>query len=117
MNELRVALCVVAVVVVAGWVALVVVASAFRGSFGASETSPVVIMLPPAVLALAFLSVVLPGQRWLLHATAVVLALCALGCLWLLRTAPFVAVAGLAYMAAWFSYYWQALHGAGAAGQ
>jgi len=92
-----------------GWLLLVMAASDFRRSFGASPVDAARAALLPIVMALVLASVLFPASRGLLHVTAGVLALGAAGCLLLLKEAPFVATMGLAFLALWFLYYWRSV--------
>jgi hypothetical protein len=81
-------------------------ADRFRRSFGASPNEPWKLMVPLAVMLLITASTMLPGNRILLHLTALAVAGTALGCVVILRQAPILALLGLAYCAAWASFYW-----------
>ncbi len=108
MNALRWLLVASTALVTIGFVVLLVVADGFRRSFGASENGPLVVGLPLAMMLLFLASLLLPGQRMLLHvaaAGALVLAGCSV---WVLRESAFMGVMGLLYSGLWWTWYWQA---------
>ncbi len=105
---LRWILGIVTALVGGGWLALVVLADGFRRSFGASENGPLIAIGPMLVAALLLASLVAPGQRFLLHSTAVVVVAMALGSLWLLTESTGLGVSGLLYCGLWFLFYWRA---------
>ena len=108
MAALRWSLLAVTGIVALGFVALAVVGGGFRRSFGASETHPLIVLLPSLVLALFLISLLFPGNRPLLHTVAAIDVLLAGGSVWLCRETPFGGVLGLGYAALWFVYYWLA---------
>ena len=109
MMALRWSLGTIAAVCGAGWVLLALWAEGFRRSFGASGVGTLKLVVPPAVLALVLATVLMPSNRWLLHACAVVFALVAAGLVFVLRESLFVGIVGLAFFAAWFVFWWRAL--------
>jgi hypothetical protein len=109
MNALRWILGSITVLFGSGFVFLMIVGNAFRKSFGASETSPLVIFLPLIGFALLFGAILFPGSKALLH-TAAVAALGLAGfCLWIIfkESDPSMWFA-MAYLVAWFNYHWLA---------
>lgn len=109
MNALRWILGSITLLFGGGFVFLMIVGNAFRKSFGASETSPLVIVLPLIGFALLFGAILFPGSKALLH-TAAVAALGLAGfCLWIIfkESAPSMWLA-VVYLIAWFAYYWLA---------
>jgi hypothetical protein len=92
-----------------GYLALVLLADGFRRSFGASPNAAWKVVVPLAVCALLCASVLLPGQRALLHVTLVVVMALLAGSLWLFREAPLVSLGGMCYAVTWLLYYLQAI--------
>jgi len=106
MNILRWMLAAGTALVAAGFVALLVMADSFRRSFGASDNGPLVMAVPLAVMAVFLASLLLPGQRVLLHvAAAVALGLAACS-VWIMRESVFLGVMGLLYAGLWSAWYW-----------
>jgi hypothetical protein len=108
MSFLRWSLLAATVVVGLGFVALAVLGGGFRRSFGASDTHPLVVLLPSLALVLFLTSLLFPGQRPLLHTVAVLDLGLAAASLWLLRETAFGGCLGLGYAGLWFAYYWLA---------
>jgi hypothetical protein len=108
MNALRWFLASITALVTIGFVVLLVVADGFRRSFGASENGPLIVVLPLTVMLLLLASLLLPGQRVLLHVAAAV-ALVLVGCsVWVLGESAFVGSMGLLYSGLWWAWYWHA---------
>jgi hypothetical protein len=108
MNALRWLLVASTAIVTIGFVVLLVAADGFRRSFGASENGPLIAGVPLAVMLLFLASLLLPGQRILLHVAAAV-ALALAGCsVWVLRESVFVGTMGLLYSGLWWTWYWSA---------
>jgi hypothetical protein len=106
MNALRWSLAFATALVTIGFVVLLVLADGFRRSFGASENGPLLIGLPLTAMLLFLASLLLPGQRMLLHVAAA-LALALAGCsVWVLRESVFVGTMGLLYSGLWWVWYW-----------
>ena len=109
MNGLRWFLGTVAAVFILGFFALVTIAGSFRRSFGASDTAAWMTVTPIAIALLCLASVSWPDRRTLLHVTAVGVALLLVGCVLLVRDAPFVATLGAAYSCSWLLFYHRAV--------
>ena len=109
MLGLRWTLGVVTALAAGGWVALAAGGSGFRRSFGGSGNPAWMVLLPVVVGALVLASLVWPERRALLHAAAAAMLALVVGCVLLARETLFVAALGLAYAAAWLSYYYRAL--------
>lgn len=109
MNTLRWILGTIAVFFGGGFALLVVLGNAFRKSFGASEHGPLFIGLPVLGLALLLAAILFPASKPLLHIAAVA-ALGLIGfCLWQIFSESAVPLwFAIAYLAAWFIYYWHA---------
>lgn len=109
MNTLRWILGTIAVLFGGGFVVLVLLGNAFRGSFGASEHGPLFILLPVLGVALLLAGIVFPTCKPLLHLAAIA-ALGLVGfCLWQIvgkGEAPLWFA--VAYLVAWLGYYWLA---------
>jgi len=106
MIVLRWLLGITATLAVAGWLAIAVIGSDFRRSFGASPVGALTAIAPPAVMLLAVVTVLLPAYRGLLHVSAVVFILAAVGLAFVLKESLFVGITGLLFIAGWFLYYW-----------
>lgn len=106
MNTLRWLLASATALVTIGFVALLVVADGFRRSFGASENGPWMIGLPLTVMLLLLASLLLPGQRVLLHVAAATALALAGASVWVLRESVFVGTTGLLYSGLWGIWYW-----------
>ncbi|HUQ83878.1 MAG TPA: hypothetical protein VM076_22200 [Gemmatimonadaceae bacterium] len=109
MNTLRWTIGIITALLAAGWVALDVVGTGFRRSFGASDTSPLLSIVPVVVALLVIASVAWPERRLLLHVVAVVMLALAVGCVFLARETVFVATVGLAYAGLWLLFYYRAV--------
>ena len=108
MLGLRWTLGVVTAIVTSGLLALAIIGGGFRRSFGASDNPlPGVIALVAGVLVLA--SLVWPQQRVVLHVVAALMTGLVIGSLILARKEPVTGAAGVAYAAAWLSYYYRVL--------
>jgi hypothetical protein len=105
MQALRWSLGVVSLLAGIGWLALGVLGNSFRGSFGASPVDLVTRVGPVIVMALVLASVLMPGNKALLHVTAVIVAAACVGGVMVLRESVFVGTTCLAYGAAWFVFY------------
>jgi hypothetical protein len=97
MNLLRWLLGGSAALIVAGWIAFFILANNFRGSFGASENPPWLLVLPLVVALLIVFSTLLPHASTLLFVTAVAVVAASLGALWIAGEAPYL-------VGAWFVY-------------
>jgi hypothetical protein len=106
MNAVRWILATVTAIVATAFVAFVLHANGFRRSFGASDNGPLVMGVPLAVMLVLLTSLLLPGQRILLHAAAVVAVGLAVCSVWMLRESVFLGVMGLAYCGLWSAWYW-----------
>lgn len=109
MNALRWILGSITVLFGGGFVFLMIVGSAFRKSFGASETSPLMVVLPLLGFLVLFGAILFPGSKLLLHAAAIA-ALGLVGfCLWIIfkESDPTMWLA-IVYLIVWFAYYWLA---------
>lgn len=105
MQALRWTLGIVSGVVGIGWVVLGVFGNSFRASFGASAVDGITRLGPLIVMALVLASVVGPGNRVLLHVTAVVVAAACVGGAMVMRESAFVGTLCLLYCTAWFCFY------------
>lgn len=109
MTTLRWILGMIAVLFVGGFVFLVLVANGFRKSFGASEYSPMFIALPVIGMLLLLGGVAFPFSKPLLHTAAVAAVGLVCFCLWqIFREGDAPLWFAIAYLAAWFVYYWHA---------
>lgn len=109
MNALRWVLGVIAVVFIGGFLALVLLANAFRKSFGASEHGPFFIGLPVAGLVVLLAAVFFPANRPLLHVAAVAaLGLTGFCARQIVAKGEAPLWFALVWLAAWFVYYWLA---------
>ena len=90
-----------------GWILLAIAASDFRRSFGASEVGAIRLAALPIALAFVLVTVVLPGNRTLLHVAAAVLLVALVGSALILRESVFVGSVGLLFFGAWFFFYWR----------
>jgi hypothetical protein len=92
-----------------GFVFLVILANAFRKSFGASEHGPLFIGLPVIAIGLLLAAILFPANKPLLHiAAAAALGLVGF-CLWqIFANGEIPLWFAVAYLMAWFSYYWLA---------
>jgi hypothetical protein len=91
-----------------GYIAFFLWADGFRRSWGASPNAPWKLFVPLAVMLLITASTIFPGNRILLHLTAIAVAATAVGCIVILREAPVMASLGLLYCVAWGWFYWAA---------
>ena len=107
MNALRWTIGLTTALILAAWVALSVVGDNFRRSFGASEGSPLPLIVGVASASLVLASVVWPERRMLLHIVAVVMLALCVGCAFLARQTMFVASLGFIYAALWFTFYYR----------
>ena len=71
MNTLRWTLGSITVLFGGGFVLLMILGNAFRKSFGASDTSPLVVVLTLLGFLLLFGAILFPGSKLLLHTAAV----------------------------------------------
>lgn len=90
------------------WVGFFLFANSFRRSFGASPNAVWKGIVPLAVMLLVLAATLLPQHRALLHLTTVAMAATAIGCVVIMREAPFLASLGLLYACGWFYFYWTA---------
>jgi hypothetical protein len=105
---LRWVLGVVAAIAGALALAVLVIGGNFRSSFGASDSNPLVTLLPMLGIGVVLASVVWPQSRPLLHvAAAVVVAVAGLAA-YLARREPNFATCLALYAAAWLWFYWRA---------
>jgi hypothetical protein len=105
MQALRWSLGIVSAVVGIGWLVLGVFGSSIRASFGASAVDWLTRFGPVIVMAMVMVTVLLPGNRVLLHATAIAVAAGAIGGAMVLRESTFIGLLCLAYCGAWFYFY------------
>ena len=93
-----------------GLVFLLVVGSAFRRSFGASSTGPLMPIAVGLAIVLLIAGLIAPQCRPLLHAAAIAAAGLAVFFLWQIVTdAAVVLWFGIAYLALWFVFYARSL--------
>ena len=116
MNGLRWTLGVVTTLVAVGWVALAIVGSGFRQSFGGSENPPWLVLAPIVIGVLVGASLVWPERRMLLHVVAVLMVALCIGCAFLAREAMFVATLGILYAVGWLTFYYRAVWAAAPGG-
>ena len=109
MLGLRWTLGIVTSLALAGFLALMTIAGGFRRSFGASEKSPLLVILPLLAGVMLVLSLLMPERRVLLHVAAGIVAVLVAGCVMLASKEPRTAVLGLAYAAAWLWFYYRTL--------
>jgi|GEM_PF-5978715 len=115
MTTLRWILGITATALGLGFIALSIVGGGFRKSFGASDTHPFLVLLPPLALGLLVASLVAPAQKPLLHLAALVAVGMAAFCLWQIVTmSATVLWFALLYLGFWFAYYAHAAWGVGA---
>ncbi len=109
MNTLRWILGSITVLFGGGFVFLMIVGNGFRRSFGASETSPLVIVLPLLGFLLLFGAILSPSSKLLLHAAAMATIGLVGFCLGIIfkESDPTMWLA-VGYLIAWFAYYWLA---------
>lgn len=88
-----------------GWILLAIAASDFRRSFGASEVGAIRLVALPIALVFVIVTVVLPGNRTLLHVAAAVLLVALVGSALILRESVFVGSVGVLFFGAWFFFY------------
>jgi hypothetical protein len=105
MLGLRWSLGIASALVGVGWLVLGVLGNSFRASFGASAVDWLTRLGPLVVMALVLASVMAPGNRVLLHLTAVAVAAAGIGGALVLRESVFVGTLCLAYCGAWFFFY------------
>lgn len=88
---------------------LSVVASGFRKSFGASDTNPIITILPLVAAAVLLAGLIMPSNKALLHAGAVA-AVGLIGvCIWqMIAESATVTWFGIAYLIAWLVFYYRA---------
>lgn len=109
MNALRWTLGSITALFGAGFVFLMIVGNGFRKSFGASQTGPLVVVLPLLGFLLLFGAILFPSSKLLLH-TAAVAALGLVGfCLWIIfKEGDAPMWFAIVYLIAWITYYWLA---------
>jgi hypothetical protein len=92
-----------------GYVILLVVSNGLRKSFGASETNPLLVVLPLVAVAVLAAALVWPANRTLLHIAAIA-AVGLIGfCVWqMISESVTVLWFGIIYLVAWLVFYWQA---------
>jgi hypothetical protein len=106
MNTLRWILGTVSVLCGGGLLALFVVSNGFRRSFGASETNPLLVILPLAAMVVLFAGLVVPSNKVLLHVGAVAAVALVAFCIWQMVTeSATVLWFALMYLALWFVFY------------
>ena len=109
MQALRWTLMVILILVAGGFIALAVIGDGFRRSFGASDTNPLLVMLPVTGMALLLAGLLFPTFKVALHLGAISAALFAVLCGWLIvREAATSLLLALGYLAAWLVFYWHA---------
>jgi hypothetical protein len=110
MNALRWTLGLTTAFLGGGYPFLFLVSNGFRRSFGASANNPLLAILPSTAMMLLLGSIMFPGQKILLHITAVVAVALVGFCIWTLikEAATTVMWFALFYVAAWFTFYWLA---------
>lgn len=109
MNSFRWAFGILTTILLAGWAFLVVVGGNFRRSFGASPGAPLLPLLPGLLMGLVLATLLWPGQRPLLHLTAVAAVLGLLASVAILRESAATAAFVAAYLGCWLVFYWHAL--------
>lgn len=106
MNALRWMLGIIAAVFGGGFVVLVVLANAFRSSFGATEHGPWFIGPPVVASGLLLAAILYPSSKPLLHSAALAALGLASVCLWLILAQGETSLwFALVYLATWFLYY------------
>lgn len=109
MNALRWMLGLIAALFAGGYVALVLMANAFRRSVGASANGPLFIVLPVLGIALLLAAILFPSNKPLLHGAALAAVGLAGFCLWqIFRDGAAPLWFAVVYLAAWFVFYWLA---------
>ena len=109
MQALRWSLGIVSAVAGIGWLVLGVFGSSFRASFGASAADLLTRVGPVIVMALVLVSVLVSGNKVLLHLTAVAVVTACVGGVMVMRESLFVGTLCLAYGVAWFVFYAKSL--------
>ncbi|MEP6764895.1 MAG: hypothetical protein ABJB66_11315 [Gemmatimonadaceae bacterium] len=109
MTALRWTLGIIITVLAGGFVMLSVVAGGFRKSFGASDTNPLVTMLPLLAAAVLLAGLIVPSHKPLLHAGAVAAVGLISFCVWqMIAESATVTWLGIAYLIAWLVFYYRA---------
>lgn len=117
MLTLRIILGAILILFSGSYFVLATVARGFRQSFGASPMSILMVILPLAAMALLLASLIFPTQRILLHIAAAMAVGLVGFCLWLMITEKAgILVVALAFLAAWFVFYWHAVRMTGPIG-
>ena len=88
-----------------GYFTLAIIGGGFRRSLGASEHGPWLVVVPPAIMMMFLASLLMPGNRMLLHGVAGLAVLLAGASLWLLWDSVFMGLLGLGYAGLWLAYY------------
>lgn len=109
MQLLRWALALITAMAGLAWIFLAIWADGFRRSFGASENPSLVVFGPIVVAGLLLLIFIWP-RPWPLRGLGVLAGGGIIGCLWLLREAPFLAGFGLVYCVSALVFMWDGLH-------
>jgi hypothetical protein len=107
MNGLRWSLLAVTLLISAGWLGLWIFASGFRRSWGASQNAAWKVIGPSVVMLVFLLSLIMPEQTVLRRVSGAIALCVAIGCLAIVKKAPGLAMAGLAYVAAWLAFIGQ----------
>lgn len=117
MLTLRILLGAILVFFCGGYFVLATVARGFRQSFGASPLSILVVILPIAGMVLLIAALIFSAERMLLHVAAGAAVGLVGFCIWqIVSEGAGVLVLALIVLAAWFYYYWAAIHMAPAVG-
>ena len=97
-----------------GFLLLMVVGSGFRKSFGASEISPMLQLLPIAAMVVLFAGLIAPSNRLLLHIGAAS-AVAVMGyCVWaIIYESATVLWLVLVYLVMWLYFYWRSVNPGG----
>ena len=100
---------IVTAIMLAGWIALAVLGGNFRRAFGASPVAPLVTILPVLLMVLVLITLLWPGHRPLLHATAALAVLGLIASATIVRESAATGVLAAGYLVCWLVYYWLAL--------
>lgn len=109
MNILRWILGSITILFGGGFMFLMIIGNGFRKSFGASDTSPLVVVLPLLGFLLLFGAILFPGCKPLLHAAAVAALSLVCFCLWIIfKEGDAPMWLAVIYLVGWLAYYWLA---------
>ncbi len=109
MNALRWFLISVAAFAGGSFLLLAMIGGGFRRSFGASDTNPLIVVLPLMGIALLLAGLLFPHVRGLLHAGAVAAVILIGLSVWqIIADDAAVLWFAIAYAGAWLLFYWNA---------